>query len=130
MLGLHSRKLRCCDITQRWTRIAVMAVLSASTAERVEACSFPRRLLAIWSGAHLQADGASAGKAMSIASFSDLMSRDESADAADDGARSPRDPLRRAADELLQVCGGSVRRLAIPSVPKTPMHLKPIVITC
>ena len=37
---------------------------------------------------------------MSIASFSDLMSRDESVGAGDNPL--PRDPLRRAADELLQ----------------------------
>ncbi len=62
-----------------------------------------------------QADGASAGQAMSIASFSDLMSRDESGDLAD--YRPPRDPLRRAADELLQA-----RTLALTH---TPMMTQP-----
>ena len=46
-----------------------------------------------------QADGASSGQAMSIASFSDLMSRDGSGDGAQGGTR---DPLQRAAEELLQ----------------------------
>ena len=60
----------------------------------------PARFLEQACGAWPQADGASAGQAMSIASFSDLMSRDESGDLTD--YRPPRDPLRRAADELLQ----------------------------